>query len=193
MKNIYITESQLMLIKESEDEVTYYEFQREAKKFMSDLLKDPIGAKSRELFTKHGIGRNSLIKKMRDCGLLTKKENIVEPYNEETGKKESTYVVSYKVPKKDFDKHMHRLYSKLFENKPKENIEECDAGSAMGGGASTAGNGATNASQSGQFTTPFMPVQRRPDPTMARFAGMSVQHEDDESSKDVNKRKRKNK
>ena len=88
---------------------------------------------------------------------------------------------------------MHRLYSKLFENKPKKNIDECDAGGAMGGGASTAGDGASNASQSGQFTTPFMPVQRRPDPTMARFAGMSVQHEDDESSKDVNKRKNRKK
>ena len=66
-------------------------------------------------------------------------------------------------------------------------------GGAMGGGASTAGNGATNASQSGQFTVPFMPVQRRPDPTMARFAGMSVQHEDDESTKDVNKRKNRKK
>lgn len=196
MKKVYITENQLIIIKESDEEVTFFEFLRESKKFLSGLLKDPLGTKQRELFSKHGISKGVLIKKMIDCGLLKKKENITEPYNEETGKKESTYSVSYKVSKKDFDKRMHRLYARLFENKPKNKIEECDMAGAFDGGAfaGTGGDGATTTiSSSGQYPVAFSQVQRRPDPSTARFAGLSVQQADDESSKDINKKSKKRK
>jgi hypothetical protein len=52
---------------------------------------------------------------MLDKNMLTKKETINEP-NDADGKMKSRHFIEYKVPKKNFEEKMHRLYSYFFEN-----------------------------------------------------------------------------
>jgi len=111
---VYITEDKLRLLKEDADEVTFYSFFTEVKNFMSKLLEDPIGAKPSEFFKEHGISRSTLLNKLLERGIITKKEKIDEP-NDADGKLKSMHYIQYKVPKKDFEQKMHRLYSYFFE------------------------------------------------------------------------------
>ena len=115
MKSIIIKESSLPILKESQEEVTFYKFFSEAKDFIKDLLNDPLHAKPKEFFKNHGISRSILINRMLDRGILTKKETINEPYDAD-GKLQSMHTLEYKVPKKNFERKMRRLYSYFFEN-----------------------------------------------------------------------------
>ncbi len=113
-KKIIISEKTLPLLKESQDEVTFYRFFTECKNFIKDILNDPFNAKPSDFFKSHGISRSILINRMLDRGILTKKESINEPFDD-NGNKKSMHYLEYKVPKKNFEQKMHRLYSYFFE------------------------------------------------------------------------------
>lgn len=117
VKKIYINESQLQLIKESieNEEVTFYKFFSEAKEFIKGLLSDPFKKDISAFFREHGISRSTLINKMLDRCILTKKETINEPTDAD-GKKVARHCLEYKVPKKNFEQKMRRLYTYFFEN-----------------------------------------------------------------------------
>lgn len=123
MKKVYINENKIKLLAESNDEVTFYEFLQNTKQFLKDLLKDPANAKVSELFIKHGISNDDLIKKMKKIGLLKSKENIIEvPIEEETvkpsGKLRAKHTIQYLIPRKRFNEKMKELHKQLFgENK----------------------------------------------------------------------------
>lgn len=116
MRCVYISESKIALLNESDEEVTFLRFFIELKKFIADLLTDPVHARPSEMLVSHGLGNDKLRHMLRNEGIIVRTEKIDEPYNEETGKMESMYYLSYKVPKKDFKKKIRRLYQKLFEN-----------------------------------------------------------------------------
>ena len=120
---IYLKEDKLILIKESEEKVTFYKFFTEVKNFIKDLLEDPIGAKPSEFFKNHGISRSILLNKMMDRDIISKKENIDEP-NDADGKMKSMHYIQYKVPKKNFEQKIKRLYSYFFENEKRKKINE---------------------------------------------------------------------
>lgn len=137
---IVIDESVLDEIK-NDYEMTEHRFNSNVKKFLHDLLVDPINADTSELMKAHGLDRNTLLKNLRDSGLVTSKQRINDK-DENGNPKTATMKVKYAVPKKNFDRKLKRLYIRLFdENLP---INEEDGG-AMGG--------ATSADSSGQFTT----------------------------------------
>lgn len=116
MKRVIINETCLPLLKESQEEVTFFKFFTEVKDFIKGLLSDPLHAKPNDFFKAHGISRSVLINRMLDKNILTKKESINEPYDA-YGKKQSRHTLVYKVPKKNFERKMRRLYSYFFENK----------------------------------------------------------------------------
>ena len=58
---VYINEDKLFLIKESEEEVTFYKFFTEVKNFLQDLLDDPINAKPSGFFKSHDISKSVLL------------------------------------------------------------------------------------------------------------------------------------
>jgi hypothetical protein len=116
---IYLKEDKLILIKESEEKVTFYKFFTEVKNFIKDLLEDPIGAKPSEFFKNHGISRSILLNKMMDRDIISKKENIDEP-NDADGKMKSMHYLQYRVPKKNFEQKIKRLYSYFFENEKRK-------------------------------------------------------------------------
>lgn len=126
---IYINEDKLVLIKENEEEnVTFYKFFTEVKNFIQDLLDDPINAKPSEFFKNHDISKSLLLNKMIDRDIVTKHENIDEPYDAD-GNKKSMHSIQYRVPKKNFEQKIKRLYSYFFENeKRKKKINESVGG-----------------------------------------------------------------
>ena len=80
------------------------------------------------------------------------------------------FQVTYKVPKKDMangikgiDEKLRNLYIKLFENHIVEGtvLNEDDGGMCGDGGTMEDMGGATNASSSGQYTTPVFGMMRR--------------------------------
>lgn len=117
MKIIHLNESKFnMLLEEEEREFPFETFYEEALKFIEELLKDPIKAKPSEILNGHGLTNAILRKKLCDYGVITKKEDIREPYDETSGKKTSRYYVSYKVPRKDFKDKLRQLHSELENN-----------------------------------------------------------------------------
>ena len=121
---IYINENKLILIKESkEEDVTFYKFFTEVKKFIQDLLDDPINAKPSGFFKDHDISKKDLLNKMMDRDIIAKKENIDEP-NDADGNAKSMHYLQYRVPRKNFEQKIKRLYAYFFENEKRKNINE---------------------------------------------------------------------
>ena len=114
MATIYITEEQLKTLRESEEEVTFYEFFTGVKNYLRDLLINPIEAEPSDLFKKHGISKSQLLTKLIERGIVSRTENVDEP-NDGNGKMFSMYHVKYSIPRKNFEQKIHRLYSYYFE------------------------------------------------------------------------------
>ena len=119
MRKIYISEDRIpevkQLLDESEEKMSFLYFYEQVRDFIKDLLNDPIDAVPSKALRIRGLHNGKLRKMLRDANILIKKENIDELDNEETGKLESRYFLSYKVPKKNFKKKIRRLYQKIFE------------------------------------------------------------------------------
>ena len=112
-RTIIIDEGKISLLKESEGEVTFFKFFCELKRYIADLLSDPIHAKQSPFFAEHGIDAKTLRNKMIERGIIKRKEDINEPVDED-GNMESVYTVSYKVPKLNFKRNIRRMYQELF-------------------------------------------------------------------------------
>lgn len=113
-KTIYISPRQVAVIKESADEVTFYEFFTEVKSFLKGLLEDPMNADISDYLKNHGIAKNDLLNRMLDRGVVKKDEKIDEP-NDAEGNMKSMHYLSYSIPKKDFENKIRRLYDYFFK------------------------------------------------------------------------------
>ena len=159
MKQIFLTESQISVIKESEEEITFYRFFTELKSFLKELLKDPINAKPGKMFTSHMISRSKLMNKMLDLKIIVKKEGFDEPSDADNNKK-SVHKIKYSVPVSNFERKIHRLYSFYFErNKEKNEVIKEDG--ECGCDASNAGVTNASISANAMYDAPFGGVQKR--------------------------------
>lgn len=151
-KKIIVTESALRIFEEIEKEMTYYSFLSNVKSFLKDLLNNPSTAKPSVELAAKGLNRGRLLSYLLNKGIIIKDEKIVD--EDENGNPQTAVMnIKYKVPKKNFERNMKKLYIKLFEKNVPENIpsiknEDC-------------GDGATNTTSSGQFSQPVFGVQRR--------------------------------
>ena len=117
MKVVHINESKLRLMVESDNYLPFKSFFDETIKFLNELLKDPIDAKPSDVLKSHGIKNGEFRNKLIDKNIITKKERIDEPYDEESGKMTSRYYVSYKVIESEKVKgKLRELHKELFEN-----------------------------------------------------------------------------
>ena len=113
MKKVILGESSLLVLRESQEEVTFYKFFCETKAFIKELLTNPIHPDFPHFFEAHGITKNDFLNRMLDRGIVTKTETITKPYAAD-GKKISMHYLGYKVPKKDFERKIKRLYEYFF-------------------------------------------------------------------------------
>lgn len=162
-KTIKLNESQLNDLSDA-TKLTEYKFYNNVQRFLSDLLKDPVGAKVPFLLQANNITRNQLLYHLKSNGIINRYQKISDK-DSRGNPKTARMIIKYSVPKKDFAKKMKRLFIDLvaknvpekIENMISENlgkdIDECDCGGAMG---ATAGN-----ESMGQFSQPLFGVQRR--------------------------------
>lgn len=146
---IIIDESVLEQIKD-DYKMTEFRFNSNVKKFLHDLLVDPINADTNDLMKANGLDRNTLMKRLRDCGIVTSKQHINDK-DENGNPKSATMKVRYAVPKKNFDRKLKRLYISLFEQNLPINEEDGGGGFISGGG------------DAGQFSQPLFnkPVRQK--------------------------------
>lgn len=162
-KTIIINEEDM-----SKLEMTEQKFHSNIRRFISQLLQDPVHAQPSSLLQYYGYKRSILLNYLLRYDIIRDnfaKERIID--TDENGQpRKATMMVSFKCPKKNFDRKIQKLYIRLFEKnlperKPKfyqeAEINEDGEGGAMGG--------ATSAASSGQFVQPFGAVQRRKMPT----------------------------
>lgn len=187
MKSIYITENQLKRLSEQEkEEITFYEFFINVKKFLKDLLTKPSQAEPSSILTRN-ISKSELLQKMDDLGIIKKSEKIDEVPVEEDLKKVAKHFIQYKVPKRNFEEKVKELYKDIvsenistksvFGNEQElvDEIKNMDYDNAYatrgglneegeGGGATSCGSvmqGGGSNPDAGQYTVPFGNVQRR--------------------------------
>ena len=162
-KTVKLNESQLNELSDA-TKLTEYKFYNNVQRFLSDLLKDPVGAKVPFLLQANNIVRNQLLYHLKSNGIINRYQKISDK-DSQGNPKTARMIIKYSVPKKDFAKKMKRLFIDLVAKNVPEKIEkviaedlgkdidECDCGGAMG---ATAGN-----ESMGQFSQPLFGVQRR--------------------------------
>ena len=118
-KKIYIQESALISLKEGysgdDNEVTFFKFFTELKKFLKGILTDPLNSQPSKFFKEHNISRNTLLNKLFEKDIVSKNEDIREP-EDANGKMSSMHYVQYKIKRKNFETKVRRLYSFFFES-----------------------------------------------------------------------------
>lgn len=125
---------------EKELETTFYRFYSEIRGFLSKLVSDPIKAEPSKYLKERGFNKTKIINTLIGKGIVERHETIKDQTNSEV--KKPTYVVKYKVKKKNFEVKMHRIFSKFFEkNLPEKNIKEIDEATSCGGAGGANGMG----------------------------------------------------
>lgn len=123
-----------------EKETTFYRFYSEIRGFLSKLISDPIKAESSKYLKDRNFGKTKLINVLISRGIVERHETIKDQTNSNV--KKPTYVVRYKVKKKDFETKVHRIYSKYFEkNLPEKKEKEIDESTSCGGVGGATGMG----------------------------------------------------
>lgn len=149
MKKIYVKKN---ILNEAVDylnnEITFFGFLSHVKYYLKQLLVNPLYADIDEYLKQHGIERNVLLKQLIDRGIVIKETKI----EDNNGK--DKFSISYKIPKRNFERKIKRLYMTLFEQDDIINEDGATScGSAMQGGGLNP--------DAGQYTKPFGKVQRR--------------------------------
>lgn len=151
MKTIYVKKE---VLKETVDylnnEMTFFGFLSHVKNFLKQLLVNPIYADIDDYLKDNNLERKELLNLLISRNIIEKETKI----DDKEGK--DKFYVSYKIPKRNFERKMRRLYSSLYEkNEINENdlISETDCGGAMQGGGENP--------DAGQFIQPLGKVQRR--------------------------------
>lgn len=141
-------------------EVTYYKFSSHIQDFLSKLKTKPTQAKPSKFLEDNDLTKEKLVRILIKRNILKRKETIKDSTNSE--EKTAKYYVKYTIIRDGFTNKLKKMYKDYFG---KDVITECDCGSCMGGGCeggTSEGGGATNTdSVGGQYTMPFMGVQRR--------------------------------
>lgn len=149
MKKIYVNKN---ILKEAVDylnnEMTFFGFISHLKFFLKQLLINPLYADIDDYLKQHGVERGDLINRLIEKDIIEKETKIEDKNGIDK------FSVSYKIPKRNFERKIRRLYMTLFEQ---DNIISEDGatscGSAMQGGGLNP--------DAGQYTKPFSKVQRR--------------------------------
>lgn len=155
MKHIYVNKKVLSeAVAYLNNEITFFGFLSHTKAFLKDLLVNPLTADVDTYLKENGLDRESFINILLSKNILEKDTKIEDKNGSDK------FMVSFKIPKRNFERKMRRLYSALFEIHEiqesylnKVELHETDCAGAMQGGG-------TNP-DAGQFTAPIGKVQRR--------------------------------
>lgn len=131
MKTIYVNKKVLKeAVSYLNNEITFFGFFSHVKNFLKQLLVNPLNADIDDYLKDNNLNKKELLNLLLTRNIIEKETKI----DDENGK--DKFYVSYKIPKRNFERKMRRLYSSLFEtNEINESlISETDCGSAMQAG-----------------------------------------------------------
>lgn len=121
-KTIKLNENQLNELSEA-TKLTEYKFYNNVQRFLSDLLKDPVGAKVPFLLQANNISRNQLLYHLKSNGIINRHQKISDK-DSKGNPKTAKMIIKYSVPKKDFAKKMKKLFIALVAKNVPEKIEK---------------------------------------------------------------------
>lgn len=121
MKTVKLNESQLNEIADA-TKLTEYKFYNNVQRFLSDLLKDPVGAKVPFLLQANNIARNQLLYHLKSNGIINRHQKISDK-DSQGNPKTARMIIKYSVPKKDFAKKMKKLFIALVAKNVPEKFE----------------------------------------------------------------------
>ena len=137
----------------NELKMTEYKFNSNIKQFLHDLMVNPNVAETPLIFKQGGFNRNKLVYFLKKFDLLRKSEKISDK-DSDGNPKTATMMVTYQVPKKNFDRKLHKLYIRLFEdNTTEQNANLTEDGECCGA--------TTCDASSGQFIQPLFSMQKK--------------------------------
>lgn len=153
-RTVIISEDTMKQIKQKYA-MTDHVFLSNVKDFLSQLLNDPVNAKPSEMLLAHHLDRNTLLKYLKDYGVIVKREKLSNK-DSDGNPKELTMKVKYgikgtdrgerdkndefDVPKKNFENKILNMFIDLFEsNLPQDLNEDGEGGSFISGGGDGAG------------------------------------------------------
>lgn len=137
-------------------EMTEFKFYNNIKKFLSDLLADPVNAMPSELLLSYGFTRKKLLGILSNIGVIERDDKISD--KDENGMpKDATMIVKFRVPRKNFNRKLNRLWIRFFER----NLPPRKQRSIGDMEINEDGEGATSAESSGEFVQPMFGIQRR--------------------------------
>ena len=149
--------------------MTEQKFHANVRRFISQLLADPVNTKVPDIFALHNITRSALLAQLlggKDPVLFRKQK--ISDRDENGQPKTATMMVKFICPKKNFDKKLQRLFIKMFEKnlppkKEKEIVDELNEDGATGCCGAIDGMGGEGARGGACITS--MGVQKRSMPT----------------------------
>ena len=148
MKRIYVNSETLKeAVDYLNDDITFFGFLSHIKAFIKKLLTSPLDADIDEYLKRNGIDKKDLLEKMLERNILEKETKI-----EECDGKDK-FVVVYKVPKKNFERKIRRLYSSIFEINEISESETLSEDGATSCGSAMQGGGLNP--DAGQFIQPL--------------------------------------
>lgn len=158
MKTLILNKKQVNIIKEhfGGKEMTFFAFMSHIKEYLKKLLTDPVNAQPDEFLKMHNLNGEKLLTILKDKGIVVKSTKI-----DSNGEKDN-FIISYKLPRQNFERKIKRLYSELFETNVIDGTILNEEGEGACGG-DVIGQGATSADNcnSSAPITPFGPVLRR--------------------------------
>lgn len=167
MSTIIISESQLRVLYEHENErVVIGEFETALNNYFRELKENPNHPKLDGFFKENGISEVELQNKMMDLGLISRKDNIIEPEDAE-GKKHSMHTRQFTRYNKNYNANVKKLFDTFFKDGKRTALNEDegavggDAGGFAGGALTDSGLNVGTADTSAGIAVPFGKVQRR--------------------------------
>lgn len=145
-KKIIIKEEVISKLKDYYN-ITNFKFKASIKKFLANLLQDPINAQPDELLQFNGLDKNTLINHLIDNKIIIKKMTI-DDHNPDGTSHKAKMLVKYNVPKNRFNDRLDTLFETLFSNRKQELNED-------GGGATSCSGVDGNGTGSGMFLQPL--------------------------------------
>lgn len=149
-ENKVIIVKDLSVIKESYEPLTFYAFQFSIKKFLSDLLNDPVNANVPDELLENGLTKKKALSYMINHEII-EKDSSIDDKDENGMPKTPVMNIKYKIPKKDFGRKLKKMFIYFFEKNLPSTISE----DGMGGATSA------NISADAAYVQPVFQIQRR--------------------------------
>ena len=156
MKNVYVKKDALSeALSYINGDITFYGFMSHVKNFLKQLLTSPLSADIDSYLKDNNLNRKELLDLLIKNNIVNKETKIEDKGINESKDK---FTVRYKIPKKNFERKMKRLFASLFEKNEILSNELNEDGATSCGSAMQGGGLSPD---SGQYTTPIGKVQRR--------------------------------